>query len=121
MFNDPVAIKMWHAKFEPHSNSMIDDIPCAALNSQPQHSVVHKSNSIKDFVQSIKDPSSKIVKRAIREASEESNFKPIAQSNQKSNPKDTTTKIEDPNLVKLSRKSASEMTSSSGELDLNWS
>ena len=33
LFNDPISAQMWHAKFEPHSNPMITDIPLAPLST----------------------------------------------------------------------------------------
>ena len=72
MFNDPISHKMWHPKFEPLNDSMISDLPFAALSAQPNHQVQHRSNSIKNFVSTLNPSSKSIVKRAIREASQES-------------------------------------------------
>jgi hypothetical protein len=87
LFNDPISAQMWHTKFEPHSNPLIKDIPLAPLSAQPSHTVNHRSGSIRDFVQTLNAPSSdNIIKRAIREASQESmsNIKSKRKSRQNS-------------------------------------
>ena len=36
IFNDPISHKMWHPKF---NDSVISDLPLAALSAQPNHQV----------------------------------------------------------------------------------